>query len=45
MSEMKPQAELYTGKYTNYSDNIYKEIRKVTYGEDIGQTSWITASE
>jgi len=42
---MKPKAELFSVTYSNYSDDLYKEIRKETYGEDIGQNSWLTADE
>lgn len=42
---MKPKAELFSLTYSNYSEDLYKEIRKETYGEDIGQNSWLTADE
>jgi ubiquinone/menaquinone biosynthesis C-methylase UbiE len=42
---MKSKIELYSGIYKNYTENIYREIRKETYGEDIGQNSWITSDE
>ena len=42
---MKPKAELFSVTYSNYSEDLYKEIRKDTYGEDIGQNSWLTADE
>jgi cyclopropane fatty-acyl-phospholipid synthase-like methyltransferase len=42
---MEPKVELFYDTYKNYSENLYKEIREDTYGEDIGQTSWLTADE
>ena len=42
---MKSKVELYSGTYKNYAENLYREIRKETYGEDIGQNSWLTAEE
>lgn len=42
---MKSKVELYSGTYKNYAEDLYKEIRKETYGEDIGQNSWLTADE
>lgn len=42
---MKSTVELYGGTYTNYAEDVYREIRKETYGEDIGQNSWLTADE
>ncbi len=42
---MKSKVELYSGTYKDYEEYLYREIRKETYGEDIGQTSWLTAHE
>lgn len=42
---MKSKVELFTGIYKNYAEDVYKNIREETYGEDIGQTSWLTADE
>ena len=42
---MKSKVELYSGTYKNYAEDLYKQIRKETYGEDIGQNSWLTADE
>jgi SAM-dependent methyltransferase len=39
------KVELFSGTYKNYAEQLYKEIRSETYGEDIGQTSWLTANE
>ncbi|NOS86375.1 MAG: methyltransferase domain-containing protein [Ignavibacteria bacterium] len=42
---MTSKVKLYSGTYKNYSDEIYKAIRSETFGEDIGQNSWLTADE
>jgi len=42
---MKSKIELYSVTYKNYSEDLYREIRKEAFGEDIGQNSWITADE
>lgn len=42
---MKSKVELYSGTYKYYAEDLYREIRKETYGEDIGQNSWLTVDE
>lgn len=42
---MSNQVDLYTSAYGNFQAQVLAEIRKETYGEDIGQNSWVTASE
>ncbi|MBE2228970.1 MAG: methyltransferase domain-containing protein [Ignavibacteria bacterium] len=42
---MTSKVKLYPGTYKNYSEEIYKAIREETFGEDIGQNSWLTADE
>ena len=42
---MPQKVKLYSGTYKNYSEEIYKQIRIETFGEDIGQNSWLTAGE
>src|SRR5215831_11278449 len=37
--------DLYNGSYGNYAVKAYGEIRLETYGEDYGQTSWVTTAE
>jgi len=44
----KPAAEkvdLYNSAYENYGSEVYRQIRVETYGEDLGQTSWVTTEE
>lgn len=44
----KPAAEkvdLYNSAYGNYGAEVYRQIRVETYGEDLGQTSWVTTEE
>lgn len=35
----------YESQYSNFQENLYREIRAKVYGTDIGQNSWITADE
>lgn len=35
----------YDSNYGNFQTALYEEIRKEAFGEDIGQSSWITADE
>ena len=35
----------YDANYGNFRTNLYEEIRREAFGEDIGQTSWLTADE
>jgi cyclopropane fatty-acyl-phospholipid synthase-like methyltransferase len=35
----------YDSSYSNYSLDSYSEIRLETYGEDYGQTSWVSTAE
>jgi SAM-dependent methyltransferase len=40
-----PDVDLYNSSYGNYALTVYGEIRLETYGEDYGQTSWVTTGE
>jgi ubiquinone/menaquinone biosynthesis C-methylase UbiE len=37
--------DLYDSAYTNYGSDTYRQVRIETYGEDLGQTSWVTQEE
>jgi ubiquinone/menaquinone biosynthesis C-methylase UbiE len=39
------KVDLYDGAYGNYEAELYRQIRIETYGEDLGQTSWVTTEE
>jgi SAM-dependent methyltransferase len=39
------QIDLYNSTYGNFQERVLAEIRRDTYGEDIGQNSWITTDE
>lgn len=42
----KPAASrYYTATYGNFADELYTELRREAFGEDIGQNSWLTAEE
>ncbi|MFZ0821552.1 MAG: methyltransferase domain-containing protein [Candidatus Acidiferrales bacterium] len=42
---MGQQVDLYNSAFNNPSEDVYREIRVETYGEDFGQTSWMTLDE
>lgn len=42
---MSKQVDLYNSTYGNFQERVLAEIRRDTYGEDIGQNSWITTDE
>jgi SAM-dependent methyltransferase len=42
---MSPTVDLYNSSYANYERDAYREVRLATYGEDFGQTSWVTTEE
>lgn len=37
--------DLYGASYRNFASALYAEIRRGAFGEDIGQTGWLTAEE
>jgi SAM-dependent methyltransferase len=37
--------DLYDSAYANYGSKVYKHVRIETYGQDLGQTSWVSAQE
>jgi SAM-dependent methyltransferase len=42
---MPKQVDLYNSTYGNFQEQVLAKIRRETYGEDIGQNSWITTTE
>ena len=42
---MSAKVDLYNSSYGNYERDAYREVRVETYGEDFGQTSWVTTEE
>lgn len=42
---MADTIDLYSSAYGNYNTDVYRQIRIATYGEDLGQTSWVTNEE
>jgi ubiquinone/menaquinone biosynthesis C-methylase UbiE len=40
-----PEVDLYDGYYDQFSTDVLGAIRRETYGEDLGQSSWMTADE
>ena len=45
VNHMAPPVNLYDHAYGNYESDVYREIRIETYGEDLGQTSWVDTNE
>lgn len=42
---MSERIDLYNSAYANYASQVYRQVRVDTYGEDLGQTSWVTTEE
>jgi ubiquinone/menaquinone biosynthesis C-methylase UbiE len=42
---MSANVDLYNSAYANYASEVYQQVRMETYGEDLGQTSWVTTEE
>jgi SAM-dependent methyltransferase len=42
---MAKTVDLYNSSYGNYELDAYRHVRIETYGEDLGQTSWVTSEE
>ena len=42
---MSQKVDLYDSAYGNYESDAYRLVRIETYGEDLGQTSWVTTEE
>jgi|SRR5450631_4008255 len=44
-SNSLPSASHYNANYGNFQMELYAQIRREAFGEDIGQTSWLTSDE
>jgi ubiquinone/menaquinone biosynthesis C-methylase UbiE len=42
---MSAKVDLYNSAYANYGAEVYQQVRMETYGQDFGQTSWVTTEE
>lgn len=42
---MPAKVDLYDNAYGHYGADVYRQIRIETYGDDFGQTSWVTTEE
>jgi SAM-dependent methyltransferase len=42
---MSPKIDLYGATYRGLTNALYADIRQEAFGEDIGQTGWLTAEE
>ncbi len=43
--KMSDPVELYNSSYGNFFSNVLQQVRRESFGEDIGQNSWLTADE
>src|SRR5215510_4008244 len=41
----EPPVDLYDNAYSGFANSAEASVRRQTYGEDIGQSSWMTAQE
>lgn len=42
---MSQPVDLYGTAYGNFATHVLEQVRKETYGEDFGQSSWVTGTE
>lgn len=42
---MSTRVDLYDNAYVTYASDVYQQMRKETYGRDLGLTSWVTTEE
>jgi ubiquinone/menaquinone biosynthesis C-methylase UbiE len=42
---MSSEVDLYGASYRGLASDLYADIRREAFGEDIGQTGWLTADE
>jgi len=42
---MLTKVDLFYNAYANFTEQVLRSVREATYGEDIGQNSWLTAEE
>ncbi len=42
---MPAKVDLYNSAYANYGSEVYQQVCMETYGQDLGQTSWVTMEE
>jgi len=42
---MSAHIDLFNNTYANFTEQVLASVRAATYGEDIGQNSWVTADE
>jgi SAM-dependent methyltransferase len=45
VKRMGAMFDLYNNAYGNYASDPYRHVRLETYGQDFGQTSWVTTEE
>ena len=45
MAEKPEVPDHYSAHYRDFSADVYAEVRRAAFGEDLGQNSWLTAEE
>jgi SAM-dependent methyltransferase len=45
VADKKPVAGHYSAHYRDFADEVYGEVRRAAFGEDVGQNSWLTVDE
>lgn len=45
MSDEPEVARHYSAQYSQFADDLHARIRRLAFGEDIGQNSWLTVEE
>jgi SAM-dependent methyltransferase len=45
MTDTTKRVDLYNSTYDNFGAEVIRRVREGAFGEDIGQTSWLTADE
>ena len=42
---MNARVDFFHNHYANFGEQVLASVREATYGQDIGQNSWLTAQE
>ena len=45
MAERPEVVDHYGAQYREFAGDVYAEVRRAAFGEDIGQNSWLTVDE
>src|SRR3954466_10419371 len=45
MPEPEETVDLYGASYGGFAEDVYAEVRREAYGDEVGQASWLTRAE